>query len=80
VFYEVKKVRQTCSDRSDDIRPDRPPEIGIDAVQDRKIEMHRQTTARTLALLLNIFPQRINHHLHHDLEMKRDDLTGVSKS
>jgi hypothetical protein len=36
--------------------------------------------ARTLALSSGVCPQRMINHLHHDLEMKRYHLAGVSKS
>jgi hypothetical protein len=36
--------------------------------------------ARKPLFLLDIFPQVAINHLHHDLEMKRHHLAGISKS
>jgi hypothetical protein len=65
---------------SDDIPPDRPPEIGVDAILIRKKERVRHTPGRKPALSLGVFPQRTIDHLHHGLEMKRGHLAGDSRS
>jgi hypothetical protein len=62
------------------MRPDRPPEIIINAILGRKIKVRQSTTAHELSPPLDIFPQRMVNHLHRDLEMKRSIPTGVSKS
>jgi hypothetical protein len=78
VCYSGRKVRTRHVDHSDDIRPDCPPEISIDAILSDKIEMDPHTKAWKLALSLGISRQIMINHLHHDLEMKRYTMAGVS--
>jgi hypothetical protein len=79
MFYCVREVRRGRQDLFDVIRPDRPPEIGIDTLVCCKIEMHRHITARKPVFPLGVFPQIAINHLHHDLEMKRYHQARVSK-
>jgi hypothetical protein len=80
MFDWIREVHGWRVDLSDDIRPDRLTEIRIDAILGRQIEMRRHPTASKLTLSVGAFPQRMIHHLHHDLEVKCDHLAGVSKS
>jgi hypothetical protein len=78
VFCLVREVHRGRLDHPDDIRPESPLEIGINAILGHEIEMNPHTTARMLGLSLDVSLQIAINSMQHDLKMKHCHLTGMS--
>jgi histone-lysine N-methyltransferase SETMAR len=77
VFYWVAEIRGGREDLSDERRPGRPPDVGIDTILAHRLEKDPHTTARKLALSLGVSPQTVVAHLHKSLGMKNYHLRWV---
>jgi hypothetical protein len=70
MFHWVQEISAGCEAFSDNARADRPCQINLGIVWAHKLKLNPPTTAKNLALSLDVSVQTVVNHLHHILGMK----------